>query len=80
VIAPVSVPARVTTPPKLPNLLNPTNKRKAEEDLERPVYARCKNCDKKYEINNNGSDDATDCTYHPGKIITSQFSGRQILI
>ena len=40
-----------------------SRKRRAEEEITRPRYARCENCEKRYDLNEN---DHRVCTYHPG--------------
>jgi hypothetical protein len=42
-----------------------SRKRRAEEEIERLMYARCKNCEERHDVNGNriGA-----CVYHPGRL------------
>jgi len=41
-----------------------SKKRKAEEEIPRAVFARCTNCEKRFNANQN---ERGDCVYHPGR-------------
>ncbi|KAG4443386.1 hypothetical protein IFR05_001175 [Cadophora sp. M221] len=49
-----------------------SNKRRAEEDLQRPVFARCVTCEKRYDINDN---EGNECVHHPGEKELDSDSG-----
>lgn len=48
------------------------NKRRAEEEIARPVYARCAKCEKRYDINDNTTEE---CASHPGMKLSSGPAG-----
>jgi hypothetical protein len=50
--------------PKVPAPPPPNRKRKAEEAIQRPMYVRCENCRKRFDIYDNQK---RTCVYHPGK-------------
>jgi len=44
-----------------------TKKRKASEEILRPFFARCENCNWRFDVNDNKKE----CVYHPGILLSS---------
>jgi hypothetical protein len=47
-----------------------SRKRRAEEEIERPLYARCENCEQRYDVNETILGASRSCAYHPGMSCT----------
>jgi hypothetical protein len=45
------------------NVLANDRKRKAEAQMQRPTYARCGNCERRFDVDDNNT---KSCVYHPG--------------
>jgi hypothetical protein len=55
--------------PVMPQTPAPTaKKRKASEEILRPSFARCENCNWKFDVNDNNK---KACVYHPGIFLSS---------
>lgn len=56
-------PVVISSAELLNNVLANSKKRKAEAQMQRPIYARCGNCERRFDVDDNNT---KSCVYHPG--------------